>query len=133
MFENYAKIIHIEALTMLDMVRRAILPAMVAYTDRLAQAALRKRELGVAGEYETKLAAKLSALTDRIAVAADSLEDAAARAQACSGNDGKACCHREAVIPAMQELRAACDEAELLVARDVWPYPSYGEMLFSVM
>ena len=132
-FENYAKIVHIEALTMLDMVRRAILPAMVAYTDRLAQAALRKRELGVAGEYEAKLAAKLSALTDRIAVAADSLEDAAARAQACSGNDAKACCHREAVIPAMQELRAACDEAELLVARDVWPYPSYGEMLYSVM
>ena len=133
MFENYAKIVHIEALTMLDMVRRAILPAMVAYTDRLAQAALRKRELGVAGEYEAKLAARLSALTDRIAAAADSLEDAAARAQACSGNDAKACCHREAVIPAMQELRAACDEAELLVARDVWPYPSYGEMLYSVM
>ena len=133
MFENYAKIVHIEALTMLDMVRRAILPTMVTYTDRLAQAALRKRELGVAGEYETKLAAKLSALTDRIAVAADSLEDAAARAQACSGNDAKARCHREAVIPAMQELRAACDEAELLVARDVWPYPSYGEMLYSVM
>ena len=133
MFENYAKVIHIEALTMLDMVRREILPAVIAYTDRLMKAALRKRELGVSGNFETKLTEKLSALTDRIAETADGLEHASASAQACSGNEEKARRHREAVIPAMQELRAACDEAELLVARDVWPYPSYGEMLFSVM
>ena len=133
MFENYAKVIHIEALTMLDMVRREILPAVIAYTDRLMKAALRKRELGVSGNFETKLTEKLSALTDRIAETADGLEHASASAQACSGNEEKARRHREAVIPAMHELRAACDEAELLVARDVWPYPSYGEMLFSVM
>ncbi len=133
MFENYAKIVHIEALTMLDMVRREILPAVVAYADRLMETALRKREIGIKGNFETKLAEKLSALTDAIAEAADRLEEASTRAQACCGNEEKARCHREAVIPAMQTLRAACDETELLVARDAWPYPSYGEMLYSVM
>ena len=133
MFENYAKIVHIEALTMLDMVRREILPAVVAYADRLMETALRKREIGIKGNFETKLAEKLSALTDAIAEAADRLEEASTRAQACCGNEEKARCHREAVIPAMQTLCAACDETELLVARDAWPYPSYGEMLYSVM
>ena len=81
---------------MLDMVRREILPAVIAYTDRLMKAALRKRELGVNGNFETKLTEKLSALTDRIAETADGLEHASASAQACSGNEEKARRHREA-------------------------------------
>ncbi len=133
MYENYAKIVHIEALTMLDMVRREILPSVVAYTDRLVAAALRKRELGVACAYEAKLSQKLSALTDSISETCERLDEAVIHAQECAGNEEKARYHREVIFPAMQEMRAVVDETELLVSADVWPYPSYGEMLFSVM
>ena len=133
MYENYAKVIHIEALTMLDMARREILPAVVAYTDRLLRSLLRKREAGVACAYEDRLTSKLSALTDSIAQIADRLDAAIKHAQECVGAEQSARRHYDIVFPVMQEMRAACDETELLVAKDVWPYPSYGEMLFSVV
>ena len=115
------------------MVRREILPAVVAYTDRLLETALRKREMGLTCAYETKLTEKLSALTDSIADTAGRLDAAVIHAQECAENEERARYHREVIFPAMQEMRAVCDETELLVAKDVWPYPSYGEMLFSVM
>ncbi len=133
MYENYAKVIHIEALTMLDMARREILPAVVGYTDRLVRSLLRKREAELPCACEERLSKKLSALSDGIDQTAGQLEAAIARARDCAGGEASARCHHGEVLPVMNALRALCDEAELLVAKDVWPYPSYGEMLFSVM
>ncbi|HIU34945.1 MAG TPA: glutamine synthetase III [Candidatus Pullichristensenella excrementigallinarum] len=133
MLENYVKVIHIEALTMLDMVRRDILPAVVKFTSGLGESALRKKELGVKGEYEKKMVGNLSALTDSIASLADALDQAVIDAPEGKGALPLAQYYRDSVFPAMQELRCVVDETELLVAKDVWPYPSYGQMLFSVL
>ncbi len=133
MLENYVKVIHIEALTMLDMVRRDILPAVVKFTSGLGESALRKKELGVKGEYEKRMVGNLSALTDSIASLADALDQAVIDAPEGKGALPLAQYYRDSVFPAMQELRCVVDETELLVAKDVWPYPSYGQMLFSVL
>ena len=133
MLENYVKVIHIEALTMLDMVRRDILPAVVKFTSGLGESALRKKELCVKGEYEKRMVGNLSALTDSIASLADALDQAVIDAPEGKGALPLAQYYRDSVFPAMQELRCVVDETELLVAKDVWPYPSYGQMLFSVL
>ena len=118
---------------MLDMVRREILPAVVGYTDRLVRSLLRKREAQLPCACEERLSKELSALSDGIDQTAEQLDAAIARARDCAGGEASARCHHDEVLPVMHALRALCDEAELLVAKDVWPYPSYGEMLFSVM
>jgi len=133
MLEGYLKIIHIEALTMLDMVRREVLPAVVSYTDQLAGAALRKKQLGVPSAHEEKLIAKLAALTDSISALADRLDAEVVGAQECQDHYACAKYHRDVIFATMQELRAVTDETELCVSAKCWPYPSYGEMLFSVM
>ena len=109
LLENYSKVLRIEALTMLDMVQTDILPAVSDYTAKLVRTAAEKKSLlgDAAGGYEYKTAARLSALTETAS------EDAA-------------------VFKDMAELRLAVDEMETLTSRACWPYPTYGELLFSV-
>ena len=132
MLESYCKIIHIEALTMLDMVRREILPAVVEYTDGLSGSLLRKKELGVDSKYERNTIAKLSALTDSIGDLAQALDQAVIDAPESDAAEVLGRHYHDVVFSAMQNLRAVVDETELLVAAKSWPYPSYGQMLFSV-
>ncbi|MCR5664361.1 MAG: glutamine synthetase III [Oscillospiraceae bacterium] len=132
--ESYCKVLRIEALTMLDMVWKDVLPAVSAYSGELTRTALAKRELGTGVDcsFETELAERLSRLTaetvrrcrsfESTLKSLDSLPDACTQAAAC----------RDAILPAMNTLRAAVDELETLTAKSFWPYPSYGDVLFSV-
>ena len=132
--ENYCKTVTIEALTMVDMARRDILPAVETYTSRVAASAAAKKaadpELLCA--YEKNLVRRLSGLTDRIAGQTEALERLMAELQTESDVTVTACRIRDEVLPSMSALRAAVDEAETLTASDCWPYPTYGDLLFSV-
>jgi len=130
LLENYVKTITIEALTMLDMVSRDILPAVLGYSGKLAQAAGAKVALGITADTEKALCAKISALASGIMSAAEAL-DAALKGVPEEGVEA-AVYTRNEVFSKMLALRAVVDEAEPLLPASEWPYPSYGEMLFSV-
>ena len=132
LLENYCKVIHIEATTMLDMVRRAVLPAVLGYSQKLSEAALTKRQIGVDCALEIDQAKKLSALANDISSGADALDSAVAEMPGGLSDQEAAEYHHERIFTAMQALRVHVDAAELIVPASVWPYPSYGELLFSV-
>ena len=130
LLENYVKVITIEALTMLDMVSREILPAVLGFSGKLAKAAGAKVALGITADAEKGLCEKISVLASGIAAAAEAL-DAAVKGVPEEGIEAAAYTRKE-VFSAMLALRAAVDEVEPMVPAKEWPYPSYGEMLFSV-
>lgn len=129
--EEYSKLINIEALTMIDMARRSIAPAVSEYSASLAETAIAKKDLGVNTKAETEVLSKISdlaaVLNDKISV----LEDLVIKAGDFD-NHAQAVFFHDTVIPAMSELRLVGDELETLTAKEYWPFPSYGEMLFSV-
>ena len=125
--ENYAKVLHIEALTALDMVRKAILPAINRYMGDLAKTANQLKELGVAAD--TGTLSLLSARFTAIGKEADRLEEAVEHAEKQCGLECAAA-YRDEVIPAMERLREAVDGAELITAKEYWPFPSYGDILY---
>ena len=132
--ENYCKTIIIEANTMVDMARTEMIPAVQSFVLDTAKTAAAKKKLvsGCACAYEPGLVKKLSALTDRMAAKADELEQEVL-ALAGAGDIGKeSAAIRDTVLPKMGELRLACDEAETLTAKKYWPFPTYGDLLFSV-
>jgi len=131
---HYCRVTGIEALTMLDMARKQILPAVQTYISEIAAAAAAKKSLSQSLDcsYEEKLLAKLSSLTVAIAASLDALEEAAAQVNGIAGVMEQARFCRDTVIPGMNELREAADQAELLTAEKYWPYPTYGDLLFSV-
>ena len=134
--QNYAKVLHIEAHTMVSMTRKDILPAALRYGRELAETIIAKRAAlpGVtcAGTEESMLT-RVNILTDRLA---NHLEDLRLYLEKADGPDwdaqGRANYYRDAVIPAMQAVREDADDLEMLVAKDLWPLPSYGDILFSV-
>lgn len=131
--ENYIKTINIEALTMLDMAKQDIIPALSDYVAKLgANLATKKAAVAaVAAIAETKLITDLSALTDKLFAAVEKLEsDLSAIDKNDIKNASQAMAHT--VIPDMEKVRAAADEAEKLAASEYWPYPSYSDMLYRV-
>ncbi|MBE6791558.1 MAG: glutamine synthetase type III [Ruminococcaceae bacterium] len=132
--ENYCKVINIEALTMLDMVNKDILPAAAAFTKALAEAALAKRTLSaeINCDYETELTKELSALTSAIFSKKKELESSMVDALECADNTELAQFSKNNILTAMTELRILVDELETKTDSSFWPYPSYGEILFSV-
>ncbi|MGN0994535.1 MAG: glutamine synthetase III, partial [Butyricicoccus sp.] len=131
MLENYVKLVNIEALTMLDMARKDVLPAVSGYIHRLTSAALAKKELGdVDMEYELESARHLSQLASEAHRCVHRLDDALASATGDSLTLARS--YRDGVLTAMNALRAAVDEMEVYTDASCWPYPSYGAMLFSV-
>ena len=132
--ENYCKTIIIEANTMVDMAKTQIAPAVSAYASELARTSAAKKALDSALPcgYETDLVRKLSALTDRIYDGAVAVENSLLSLAAAEDIGGEAALIRDKVLVGMGELRVACDEAETLTAKRYWPYPSYGDLLFSV-
>ena len=132
--ENYVKTIRIEANTMIDMTRKEILPAVTAYAKATADAALSKKQLlpGIDTSYEEELVKKLTALTASIQRDTLALADTVKEAEAVGDNTARAFHAKDSVLPIMNSLRAACDEAESLTAETMWPYPTYAALLFGV-
>ena len=132
--ENYCKTIRIEALTMVDMARKEILPAVEAFTSDLASSIASKKaaEPAMLCNYERKLLRKLSSLLDMMDDKVDTLEDAMIHMDSSAGIATESEAIRDTILPKMCELRAACDEAETLTAERYWPFPTYGDLLFGV-
>ena len=132
--ENYCKTVRIEALTMVDMARREILPAVTAYTKELADTLLAKTAAlpGLAGSYEKDLIGRLSELTEGIASDAALLDTSVAALDASADAAAEANSIRDTLLPEMAALRAVCDKAEVLTADRYWPFPTYGKLLFGV-
>ncbi len=132
--DGYSKVLHIEALTMVDMLWKDILPAVSACTGDLARAANEKKQLSPAMDvsYETRIVSELSALAASAAIHGRALESAMEGLKAQHESLAVARYYRDRVFPAMQSLRAVVDEMELRCGAKYWPYPGYGEILFSV-
>ena len=132
--EHYAKIINIEALTMLEMARKQLLPAVNSYMSEVANTAATKLAVSEALSVrsETKTLTKLSADADAMSDAIDVLQDVVDAAEALASESEKAVAFHDNVIPAMDALRAAADDAETICGEDYWPLPSYSKMLYYV-
>ncbi len=134
MLENYCKTVIIEANTMVEMAKCSIAPAVEKFTASLAGNASLKKSLdsSIPCTYETSLVKKLSVLTDKIDMAADALKASLVKIQDVSEIVEESAMIRDDILSKMSELRIACDEAETLTSKEYWPYPSYGDILFSV-
>ena len=134
MLENYCKTVVIEANTMVDMARKQILPAVAGFTADLAEdVAAKKAAVPLVGcGYETGMIAKLSALTDQIAIKTDELEAAVLDLKNAGDVIEESYAIRDTVLSRMDALRGVADEAETLTAEKAWPFPTYGELLFGV-
>ena len=130
--DNYCKVLHIEALTMLNMARQDILPAVSAFAKELCDTATAKNALGVEAVYETETAARVSKLTTAVLTEVRALEKASDDAEELADVLTRACAYKDNVLSAMSALRESVDELETLTARKYWPYPNYGDLLFSV-
>ena len=132
--DGYCKVLHIEALTMLDMVWKDILPAVSAYSKKLADTALAKKSLSdsIDCSFETELAAKISTLTAEAVKKTQALEYAVMDVKNYEDTLELARFYKDTVFAAMNELRIVVDELETHTAAEYWPYPSYGDILFSV-
>ena len=132
--ENYCKTVNIEGLTMVDMARKEILPAVESYLGSLSGTVAAKTAAvpGLACKYERELITKLSALADEIDSAAAALDSTLVRLKAVPDVTDAAYVIRDVVLQKMAELRVVCDEAETLTAAKYWPFPTYGDLLFGV-
>ena len=134
MLENYCKTVCIEAQTMSDMARKQILPAVARYAADVARDAAGKKALdaGLSCAYETKLVKKLTAVIESIDARTDALDSVIAKLRTISDVTEEANFIRDELLSRMTELRAAADEAEILTEERCWPFPTYGDLLFSV-
>ena len=132
--EHYSKVINIEALTMLEMARKQLLPAVNAYMSEVANTAASKLAVSenISVRSETKTLTKLSADADAMSDAVDTLQDAVDTSKALPTEAEKAVAFHDNVLPAMDALRAAADDAETICGEDYWPLPSYSKMLYYV-
>ena len=132
--EHYSKIINIEALTMLEMARKQLLPAVNAYMSEVANTAASKLAVSesLSVRSETKALSRLSADADAMSDAVDELQAAVDAAKALSDESAKAVAFHDDVLPKMDALRAAADDAETICGEDYWPLPSYSKMLYYV-
>ena len=134
MLENYSKTVLIEAVTMVDISSKQILPAIEKYISEVARAAKAKKAVdeNISCAYEKGLLKKLSALTEQIAMGVDSLNEAIDKVHSAEDVEAESRLIRDELLPKMTELRIPCDEAETLTAEEYWPFPTYGDLLFGV-
>lgn len=134
LMENYCKTIHIEALTMIDMVKKYIIPSVLSYQGEISEIANSKKQLNpnLKCELEEKLLSKLSRLGNYLYAKLDTLETSVLNAKTHSDLLESAKYYRESIFINMQHLRGIVDELETLIAKDHWSLPTYGELLFSV-
>jgi glutamine synthetase len=128
--EEYYKVLHIEALTMLDMASTEIIPAVLTYSKEIADTIVAKKQIGISCEAEAKLLTNISEYNNKLSAALPDLtlmlEEAA---DICSAEE-RANYYRDNVLSKMQEMRAAADKLETLTAAKYWPFPTYGDLLF---
>ena len=129
--EEYNKILHIEAMTMSDMVREEITPACIAFENELAGTVNAKKAAGVTGGMEAGLLGKVSELTEELYTKSAALDEAVA-AVPTDDNEKAAHYYHDVVISAMDEVRAPADKLEGLVGKKFWPFPTYSDILFYV-
>ena len=132
--DNYCKTVVIEANTMVDIAKMQILPAVEKYVMDVSKAALAKKELdpSLACAYEMGIIRRLSKLTDSISERTEELEKSLIRLDNARNVQEESEMIRDDVLVQMNELRVACDEAETLTAKNYWPFPKYGDLLFGV-
>jgi glutamine synthetase len=131
--ENYYKQIHIEALTMLDMIKKDILPATASYEKDLAETTVQKKQLGLGAGFEADLLKKLSGFSDELYAETKKLESDVENAPQNGETLEVAKYYRSTVFAQMESTRKPADKIESLVGSKYWPYPTYGELLFSVL
>ena len=131
--ENYCKTLNIEALTMIDMAKKDYLPAVSRYSHELSDTIIAKAACGdVDSTYEKELLAKISKLNTAAYKKVQKLEEATLKAKEINDTTALSMFYKDSVFSAMSELRITVDELETMVPAESWPYPSYGDMLFSV-
>ncbi|MFA7117949.1 MAG: glutamine synthetase III [Sphaerochaetaceae bacterium] len=134
LMEGYSKTIHIEALTMVDLIRKQIFPAVSAYSAQLARDAFAKKDLipSLSCKAEIELISKISSLEDGLEESVSTLDDLVVKANMESDSTEMARFYRTMIIPAMADVRSFSDQLELLVGGKYWPIPTYGDLLFTV-
>lgn len=132
--ENYCKVLHIEALTLIEMMNRQVIPAISEYTDRLCTALSHKRALNINADEsaDREIIARLSAAGAEIYKLTGDLKMAVSSAEKIADMLEKATAYHDIVLKLMTDIRKYADSSEAVVSMDVWPYPSYGELLFSI-
>jgi glutamine synthetase len=132
LLENYTKVLNIEALTMIDMARKQILPAGLCFSDKLSAGVNTKLAAGVPADADKALAVKVATLNTAILAGIEKLEDKLLGAKDAGDTLAVAKYYRSDVFCAMSELRAAADELETITPEALWPYPTYADLLFNV-
>ncbi len=132
LYENYAKTINIEALTMIEMSSKQIIPAVVKYTKELADTVNAVKAAGADASVQLALLNKVSDKLAQMQNALTHLEEVEATASSMTEGKEQAFYYRETVMTAMEELRKPADELEMLVDKKVWPFPTYGDLIFEV-
>ncbi len=132
--ENYCKVLHIEALTLIEMMNRQVIPAISEYTDRLCTALSHKRALNINADEsaDREIIARLSAAGSEIYKLTGDLKMAVSSAEKIADMLEKATAYHDIVLKLMTDIRKYADSSEAVVSMNVWPYPSYGELLFSI-
>ena len=132
--ENYSKIIHIEALTLIEMMNRQVIPAISAYTDKLCRGLINKRSIGVKVDdtADTEIIVRLTAAGAEIYKLNADLKMAVSSAEKRADMLERATAYHDIVLRLMNDIRKYADSAEAVVSMEDWPYPSYGELLFSI-
>ena len=131
-YENYARIINIEALTMLDMSLKQIYPAINEYIVKLSASASAKKSIGVNADTDIQLAIKLSELNDGVFEESEKLEKLLSESKLFDDAEKLAFFMKDEVLTVMEKLRYYADEEEKITSETCWPYPTYGKLLFSL-
>ncbi len=130
--ESYCKVMNIEALTMLDMAKKQILPAVIKFIKEVSETAVAAKSIGVPADVEVELASKLSSLVAELNESIGALEFAVAESHKINEHYKLMFFIRDEIIPTMNSVRAAADELETLVGEEYWPFPTYDALLFNV-
>lgn len=131
-FEAYAKVINIEARSMIDIASKQIIPAVIKYTKSLADTVNSVMAAGVDADVQRELLKETSVLLSQTKDALKKLTEVAAKAAAMEAGEAQARYYYEVVMPAMSSLRTPVDELEMIVDKEMWPMPSYGDLIFEV-
>lgn len=132
LYETYAKTINIEALTMIDMASRQIVPAVVKYTKSLADTVIAVKEAGADASVQAKLLGQVSSGLAQAKTALEKLQKTVEEAGAMQEGKAQAFFYKDVVRMAMEDLRRPVDELEMLVEKEAWPYPTYADLMFEV-
>jgi glutamine synthetase len=131
-YEAYAKAINIEAKAMIDIASKHIIPAVIRATKSLADTVIAVKEAGADASVQTELLGETSALLTETKKALSALEEVTVKAADMEEVAAQAAYYRDAVVPAMAALRTPVDKLEMIVDKEVWPMPSYGDLIFEV-